>query len=211
MKSKINEINLEESYKDLMAYQSRFDFDFFVFTVSAALVCFFGFVMDNASIVIGAMVLSPLLYPIIAIPAAFFRKDWKNFKNSLLLLGSGYLLVILLSWILSLLIEVRLESLEIVNWIAVNHLMFFLVAFFSGLAGCFCFFWPRASSSMTGVAISIALLPPLVAFGISLSSSTSLSSDTLAVIMLNSIGIFLGSTLVLATFFKLKKRGIIQK
>jgi|GEM_PF-6514083 uncharacterized hydrophobic protein (TIGR00271 family) len=211
MKSKIKEINLEKGYESLIAYQSRFDLDFFVFAISSAVVCFFGFVMNNTAIIVGSMVLSPLLYPIIAIPTACLRKDWKNFANSLALLLVGFIIVFFLSWILGVFFPVDLVDLEVANGIKSNYLVFFFIAFFSGLAGNFCYFWPRASSAMTGVAISIALLPPIIIFSLSFSLKNELFFiSSLRVIFANTVGILLGSFFVSVFFFVLKKRGVIE-
>ena len=45
---------------------------------------------------------------------------------------------------------------------------YFLVAFFSGLAGTYAFYSPKIHEAVAGIAISVALIPPVVMLGIGL-------------------------------------------
>ena len=45
---------------------------------------------------------------------------------------------------------------------------YFLVALFSGLAGTYAFFAPKIHLALTGIAISVALIPPVVMLGVGL-------------------------------------------
>jgi uncharacterized protein (DUF2062 family) len=63
---------LHDSYSDLTE-RAKIDLDFLLLTVVAAIICAFGFKMNSPSVIIGAMVISPLLYPVICVGAATYQ------------------------------------------------------------------------------------------------------------------------------------------
>ncbi len=197
MKTKLTEIDLKKSYSDLLEYFARYDFYFFIFTICATTICFIGFVMGSSAIIIGSMVLSPLLYPVIAIVISLFQGDWKVFIKSLFLLLIGFVLVIALSSILAMFFKIDLGGKELIERIEADIILYFIVAFVSGFAGMFCFLWPKALEAMTGIAIAIALLPPLVILGISFSNNHIFFQQSLEIVLINSAGILLGAMLAL--------------
>jgi uncharacterized hydrophobic protein (TIGR00271 family) len=197
MKTKLTEIDIKKSYSYLLEYFARYDFDFFVFTICATTICFVGFAMDSPAIIIGSMVLSPLLYPAIAIAISLFQGDWKNFIKSLSLLLVGFIVVIALSFILAMFFEIDSRGTELIERIEADITLYFIVAFVSGFAGMFCFLWPKALEAIIGIAIAIALLPPLVILGISISNNQIFFQRSLEIVLINSAGILLGAMLAL--------------
>lgn len=99
-KKEITQELLLKSYERL---ESRviFDIDFVFLTVVATVICTFGFRMNSPSIIIGAMVLSPLLLIIVAVGASLFRRRWKNFFEHLITLISGLTIVVAVSFIVN--------------------------------------------------------------------------------------------------------------
>jgi uncharacterized hydrophobic protein (TIGR00271 family) len=197
MKSKILTIDLKKCYKNLITNYVGFDFDFFVFVISAAIICYFGFVLNSPSIIIGSMVLSPILYPVIALTMSITLKKWRDFTEAFFILTIGSLAVILISFILSFLFPIDPTFSEIASRIEASPLIYFIIAFISGYAGTFCFLWPKALEAITGVAIAIALLPPLVILGFALNGQSEILFKSFLVVFLNSLGIVLGGLLVI--------------
>ena len=71
---------------------------------------------------------------------------------------------------------------------------YFVVAFLSGLAGAFAFFWPRIIEALAGIAISVALIPPVVMLGIGISElSRKLVQGSAKILVLNVIGMVMGA------------------
>ena len=56
---------------------------------------------------------------------------------------------------------------EIVDRISASRMDYFFIALFSGLAGTYAFISPRIHEAVAGIAISVALIPPVVMLGIS--------------------------------------------
>ena len=74
MTGHITKTVLHDSYFDLSA-RAKIDLDFLLLTAAAAVICALGFRMNSAPIIVGAMVISPLLYPVICAGAATYQAD----------------------------------------------------------------------------------------------------------------------------------------
>ena len=129
-----------------------------------------GVIADSTATVIGAMLIAPLMTPIVATTAALVMGNGKRAGQSLALVVAGVAGVILVSMILSLL-TIKVLNFETNTQITarVNPSMNDLVvALAAGLAGAFAMSRDDVADSLPGVAIAIALVPPLCVVGISL-------------------------------------------
>jgi len=98
-----------------------------------------------------------------------------------------------------------LSSTEVAERLKDSYVIYFLVALFSGMAGTFCFYWPKLLEALTGVAISIALLPPLCILGFALSAGGGVWPGALMITILNIFGIALGAIVVLGFLYLSRK------
>ena len=86
---------------------------------------------------------------------------------------------------------------EITERILANQADYFAVAFFSGLAGTFAYFWPGIIEAIAGIAISVALIPPVVMVGIGFARwDMPLLTSSLEIVLINVSGITVGSFLL---------------
>ena len=108
-------------------------------------------------------------------------------------LAHGAFAVVAISVVLSLLIPFQYQS-EIHDRLASSPLQYLIVAVFSGIAGTFAYYWPRVSETITGVGISVALVPPFVMVGVAVGNiDMLLLAKSSLIVLLNVIGIMLGS------------------
>lgn len=146
--------------------------NFFVLLLLATVIATYGVLSDSTATVIGAMIVAPLMGPIMATAAAVVIGSLDRAWRSLILVVVGVICVILLSLVLSWLVpDIRIsftENGEITSRIAPG-LMALLTALASGAAGAFITSREEIADSMGGVAIAISLVPPLCVVGISLS------------------------------------------
>ncbi len=154
----------------LRPYLVRFFVLLFLSTVIAA----FGVINDSTATVIGAMIIAPLMTPIMATAAAIVmgKIDWS--PRSLLLVGLGVLLVIIVSFLIGALINAIAfisftQNSQITSRIS-PRLTDLFIALASGAAGAFAMSRDDIADSLPGVAISISLVPPLCVVGITLSA-----------------------------------------
>jgi uncharacterized membrane protein len=88
---------------------------------------------------------------------------------------------------------------EIADRLSALPTYYFMVAFLSGVAGTFAFFWPPIVEALAGIAISVALVPPAVMLGIGLAELDSeLVHGSAKIVVLNVIGMILGAYLASA-------------
>lgn len=193
--TKITQRHISESYKDL-AERVRLDLDFVLLTVGAAAISFFGFCMNSPSVIVGAMVISPLLYAVVGISAASFRSDWKIVLRSIKSLLVALMVAVTVSALLGIFFSVT-ERTEIIDRLSGSPMDYFFVALFSGLTGTFAFFWPDIIDAVAGIAIAVALIPPVVLVGIGLGNlNHDLMIESSLIVLINIIGIYLGSLLM---------------
>jgi uncharacterized hydrophobic protein (TIGR00271 family) len=134
-----------------------------------------GLVLDSPAVVIGAMLISPLMGPILAAGLALAAADLYLGIKSLLSIAFGVLLSISFAAMLVWLLPFQSPTGEILARIHPN-LLDLGVALFSGLAGAIVVCRGGGGGGVTalpGVAIAVALMPPLCTIGFGLGSGFS--------------------------------------
>ncbi len=146
--------------------------NFFVLLLLATVIATFGVLSDSTATVIGAMIVAPLMGPIMATAAAIVMGSAQRALRALALVAAGVAATILLSWLLALgmpdvTISIAYNS-QITSRTAPG-LLALITALASGAAGAYIIMREEIADSMGGVAIAISLVPPLCVVGISLS------------------------------------------
>ena len=145
--------------------------NFFVLLLLATVIATFGVISESTATVIGAMIVAPLMGPIMATAAAVVMGASRRALNALALVAVGVASVIALSWLLTFVIpDVAISfqsNAEITSRIQPG-LLALLTALASGAAGAYITAHEEIADSMGGVAIAISLVPPLCVVGISL-------------------------------------------
>jgi uncharacterized hydrophobic protein (TIGR00271 family) len=146
--------------------------NFFVLLLLATFIANYGILSKSTATVIGAMIVAPLMGPIMATTAAVVMGSAQRAGRSLVLVVVGVLSVILFSTLLTLLVPDMTISFtdngEIASRISPG-LYALLTALGAGAAGAFITSRSEIADSMGGVAIAISLVPPLCVVGISIS------------------------------------------
>ena len=148
-------------------YLARFTVLLFLSTVIAAE----GVISDSTATVIGAMIIAPLMTPIVAATAALMMGNGHRAWRSLLLVAAGVLGVIIVAALIGIL-AIHMVDFNTNSQIAARvspRLLDLIIALAAGMAGAFAMSRDDVADSLPGVAISIALVPPLCVVGISLS------------------------------------------
>jgi uncharacterized hydrophobic protein (TIGR00271 family) len=145
--------------------------NFFVLLLLATVIATYGVISDSVATVIGAMIVAPLMGPIMATAAAVVMGSTRRALRSLALVAAGVVSVILFSLALSWLVpDVTIsftENGEIASRISPG-LTALLTALAAGAAGAYIMAREEIADSMGGVAIAISLVPPLCVVGIAL-------------------------------------------
>ena len=143
---------------------------FWVMMVLATGIATFAVIQDSTAVVIGAMLVAPLMTPIMGVAAAAVNGWAVRLVRSVVLVVVAAGAAVLVAWLIS-------SWLPSVGDITANSqissrvepaLLDFCIAVFAGAAGAYATVDPRVSSSLSGVAIAVALVPPLSVVGITL-------------------------------------------
>ena len=146
---------------------------FFVLLFLSTVIAAYGVLNDSTATVIGAMIVAPLMTPIMATAAALVMGTVERSIKSLLLVGTGMALVVALSWLIGVSYSGVIsfsQNTQIVGRIS-PRTTDLMIALASGAAGAFAFSRDDIADSLPGVAIAISLVPPLCVVGLSLSQS----------------------------------------
>ncbi len=146
-------------------------FDFFLLVILSCSIATLGLITDSAAVIIGAMLLAPLMTPLIGIGMASIEGDSRLLKGAFLTLLEGIFLAIFLALVISLVNNylpiVSLQQLPAEITARTRPTPIDLViALAGGLAAAYALTQPNLSAALPGVAIATALMPPLCTIGI---------------------------------------------
>lgn len=164
----------------------------FMVTMSCG-IAILGLLLSSPAVVIGAMLISPLMGPIMSFGLSLCILDLRQLRTALVGITAGVLLSVGISFLivkLSPLTEVTPEILARTQ----PNLFDLLVAILSGLAGGYAIV-KRKGEAIVGVAIATALMPPLAVVGYGLAVSNSLiAQGSFFLFMTNLLAIALSVT-----------------
>lgn len=147
---------------------ARLSSRYFVLLICSCGIAELGLLQSSAAVVIGAMLISPLMGPIIGMGIALARLEPRNFAKSAgaLVLGAAFSILVgaLIVW-LSPIKEATPEILARTR----PTLLDLVIAVLSGVVGAYVTI-TRRGSVIAGVAIATALMPPLAVTGFGLAT-----------------------------------------
>jgi uncharacterized hydrophobic protein (TIGR00271 family) len=136
--------------------------------VAATALAALGLRLDSAVVVIGAMLVAPLMSPIIAMALGISTGDGKLMHRSAVTAGKGVVVAVIVGLAVGLSTPLDGPTHEMLAR-AYPSLPDLIVALASGAAGAYALSRKSVSSSLPGVAIAVSLVPPLATTGIALS------------------------------------------
>lgn len=145
--------------------------NFFVLLLLATLIATYGLLSASTATVIGAMIVAPLMGPIMGTTGAVVLGQTQRALRAFALVIVGVLCVVVFSYLLALVVPTPTISFqdnpELIS--RINPGLFaLLTALGAGAAGAFIVSRQELADSMGGVAIAISLVPPLCVVGIAL-------------------------------------------
>jgi uncharacterized hydrophobic protein (TIGR00271 family) len=158
------------------------------------------------AVVIGAMLVAPLMTPLIGGGLALVQGNWPLWRRSARAVLLGFFAALLIGMALGL--AARWLGFGLTGELAARGeptLLDLGVAFVSGIAAAYCVARPRLSGALAGVAIAAALVPPIATVGICLSLGETVTARGAALLFgTNVVAIVLGAAM---NFFAAGIRG----
>lgn len=141
---------------------------YYVLIVLSTLIAGYGLVSNSTATVIGAMIVAPLMGPILGLALGTVLGDVRMFRRSLVAESTGAVLVVLTGMLVAVAVgtgHIDYKGTEIAG--RTSPTLFDLaIGLAAGLAGAYCTVHPGLQASVAGVAIAVALVPPLAVTGL---------------------------------------------
>ena len=161
--------------------------------VMASAIATLGLLLSSPAVIIGAMLISPLMGPIMLFGFSLALLDFAAFRRSAVALVIGVGLALAISYVIVILSPLTQATPEILARTRPN-LFDLLVAVFSGLAGAYAVL-NKKGETIVGVAIATALMPPLAVVGYGLASrAPQVAAGAWFLFMTNLLAIALSAT-----------------
>ncbi len=133
---------------------------FMILLILATMIATFGLFINSGSVIIGAMLLAPLMQPIVSLSMGVLRQDNTMQINGIKTIVVGVLAVLLTSAIIALFTPIERLTTEMIGRLSPTILDLF-VAIVSGVAAGYAKSNEKILSSLAGVAIAVALVQPI--------------------------------------------------
>lgn len=173
---------------------------FGVLTVLSAVIAAYGVLDDSTATVIGAMIIAPLMMPIMAMATALVMGRMDRVMHSFVTVTAGTLAVILVSWFIA---EtyfgfISLETNTQITSRVMPNITALFIALASGAVAAFAMSRDDISDSLPGAAIAIALVPPLAVVGVCLAEGNmDMASGAFLLFLTNFLSILVAGSGVL--------------
>ena len=179
--------------------------------IFATMIASLGLTVDSAAVIIGAMLISPIMGPIMGVGLALGINDFDLMKKSLRNLGLMFVVAIVASTLFFILSPLSYNSSELLARTTPTTYDV-LIAFFGGMAGMVAQTrQDRTSTVIPGVAIATALIPPLCTAGFGIATGQPrFFFGAFYLFFINSVFIALATFLVVR-FLKYEKRAFVDK
>lgn len=165
-----------EDLTNRMKDSARSSFPFFVMLSLSAVLATLGLISNSAATVIGAMIIAPLMSPIMSTAFGVADFDLRLIARSFGTVGLGVICVLAISILGAEMIGAHVVGSEILSRTSPS-LLDLVVALAAGCAGAYAQTRPKIADSIAGVAIAVALVPPLAVTGIGLALGADISFE----------------------------------
>jgi uncharacterized hydrophobic protein (TIGR00271 family) len=169
--------------------------------VLSTMIAAFGLISGSAAVVIGAMLVAPLMTPMLALAASLIYTETKRFVGSVLMIILGTATAVFVAWLVASISVSSLTAGDLQDEILVRtspSLLDLGIAVAAGLAAGYVLTHKGSGSSLPGVAIAVALVPPLATAGITLRlGDGGLATGAMLLYVTNLIAIVLSAAVVM--------------
>ena len=188
--------------------QSSLTRDFYLMLFLSAIFVSMGLLLNNVVIVIGGMLVTPFLSPLLRLSLAVVISDKLIIKISVINILKATGVVLLASLLSSFLVPGKNVDWDLINRIFESANLFYVyIAVAAGVAAAYAWARPNLTNALPGIAISVTLLPPIAVVGIGFAFlNFSLLLAGARSVLINTLGLLLSTTFVFSIlgFYRIK-------
>lgn len=178
--------------------ESRVSQAFMVLLILATMIATFGLFINSSSVIIGAMLLAPLMQPIVSLSMGVLRQDTALEMDGAKTIAIGVFTVLMTAAVIAFFTPMERLTSEMSGRLSPTILDLF-VAVVSGAAAAYAKSNEKILGSLAGVAIAVALVPPIAVAGIGLGwTDWNMFSSAFLLFITNLVGIVLSAALTFA-------------
>lgn len=177
--------------------ESRLNHSYVALLVFSTVIATLGLLINSIAVVIGAMLISPLSWPILGMATSVFRSQRHLFSTATWSLFVSIVATLVISALIVFIIPISDISPAIIA-LTQPTLLDLFIALASSVIGVLAIYYPRISSTAAGVAIAISLLPPLSTAGIGIAlASWSIFSRSFLLFVTNMAAMLFGAVVTM--------------
>lgn len=181
---------------DRLNSSSKFNFDFVALISLSTLIAALGLVRNSGAVVIGAMLVAPLMTPIVAIGLALVQGNERLLKEGVKSVILGFAVAVLIGFVVGACTASEFSISQQMYAREQPNLLDLIVALASGVAAAYAMGRPHLISALPGVAIAAALVPPIATAGLSFPmGDLTLAGGAALLFFTNVIAIVLGTAI----------------
>jgi len=160
----------EERFKELfqmLRSDAKLNHTFLALMVLSTILATLGLFANSSAVIIGAMLVAPLMTPIVSASMGLLRGDTAMIQDSLMKIATGVILALMASSFMAYILPYSQITPEMK--MRINPTLLDLgVAILSGIIAAYSKSFKEIIQNLAGVAIAVALVPPLAVAGIGL-------------------------------------------
>jgi len=197
------DITKSDQYRAIndLVIESNPSTSYYTLLILSSVIIAAGLLLANSAILIGGMLVTPLLTPILLISLGVTLGRIFLVKKTSMLILKSVAVIFGVSFMFGLIFAVP-EDKEFFSSVIFNNtissaFLYFLVAFASGIAATFAWVRKKVTNMLPGISIAVSLVPPVSLVGIWLAQADINNARFfLMVFLFNLIGIIMGSMIV---------------
>ncbi|MBU0731362.1 TIGR00341 family protein [Patescibacteria group bacterium] len=171
---------------------------FYILTIVSIVIITVGLIINNSVVVIGGMIIAPVIWPLLSLSVSIIHGHKKMLRASIFTVIKTFAVILLISFLIGLVTPLYDLSDEIL--VRTGPTVFnLIIALAAGFGAAFATVYASRSATIFGVAIAVALVPPLCVLGILLADGRfDLVGGALLLFLTNFIAIIIASMSVFA-------------
>lgn len=186
--------------------------DFFLMIILSVLMATFGLMLDNSAVIIGSMLIAPMLYPVLGLSLGIIMSDAKLVRRSFYTVLKSSVLGVVAAALAAAFFSGKTELSSEIIMRTQPTLPYVAIGIIAGLAASFALVKPHLNETLPGIAISVALIPPLAVVGIGVARfDWHIISNSLILFVVNVIGIVFASMVTFSLMNLYVKRKLAQE
>lgn len=196
--------------------ESRPDSTYYLLLILSSVIIASGVLLANSAILIGGMLVTPVLTPILLVALGLVAGKQLLIKRTLIQIAKSMAIVFIVSLIMAVIFSIPSDSEFFDSTIFNNSLnaafLYLVVAFASGIAATYAWVRKEVTNILPGISIAVSLVPPVSLIAVWMADGDfARARFFLLIFLFNLVGIVMGAMIVFSMQKFYRVDGLITK